>query len=70
MTAVEGFKWLFFFLGKHLSNTGELLSSGSSIGSELTVYIEDVSTKKVNLMIDDAGSAPEITEMEIYNSDF
>jgi hypothetical protein len=52
------------------NDTGELLSSGGSIGSELTVYIDDVTVRKINLMIDSAGSAPRIAEMEIYNADF
>jgi hypothetical protein len=50
------------------NDTGDELSSGSSIGSELTVYIGDVTIRKINLMIDSADSAPQIAEMEIYNA--
>ncbi|MGD9211962.1 MAG: hypothetical protein PVI90_14365, partial [Desulfobacteraceae bacterium] len=50
------------------NDTGGLLSSGDSIGSELTVNIGDVTMKKINLMIDSASSAPQITEVEIYNA--
>ena len=50
------------------NDTGDELSSGGSIGSELTVYIGDVTIRKVNLMIDSADSAPQIAEMEMYNA--
>jgi pectate lyase len=50
------------------NDTGDELSSGSSIGSELTVYIGDVTIRKINLMIDSADSAPQIAEMGIYNA--
>jgi hypothetical protein len=49
-------------------NTGEVLTSGDSIGSELTVNLEDVSMKKISLIIVGASSPPKIAEMEIYNT--
>ncbi|MGD9247001.1 MAG: right-handed parallel beta-helix repeat-containing protein [Desulfobacteraceae bacterium] len=50
------------------NDTGDELSSGSAIGSELTVYIGDITTKKINLMIDSSNSRPQIAEIEIYNT--
>ncbi|MGD8837918.1 MAG: hypothetical protein PVJ19_23465 [Desulfobacteraceae bacterium] len=52
------------------NDTGELPGSGRSIGSELTVSIGDVTTTKLNLMIDNAGSAPQFTGTEIYYACF
>jgi pectate lyase len=50
------------------NDSGNELSSGNSIGSKLTVYVGDVTMKKINLIIDSATSAPQIAEIEIYKA--
>src|SRR5690606_296514 len=49
-------------------NTGEILASGNGLGSEAIVNFDDVTTSKVNLLIDNASDAPQIAEFEVYNA--
>ncbi|MDO3386094.1 pectate trisaccharide-lyase [Gilvimarinus sp. SDUM040013] len=49
-------------------NTGDILASGSGLGSEAVITFADTTTDKVNLYIDGASSAPQIAEFEVYNA--
>lgn len=49
-------------------DTGEILASGSGLGSEAIITFADTTATKVNLYIDGASSAPQIGELEVYNA--
>lgn len=48
------------------NDNGAELASGSSIGASKVVNVATVSSKKLNLLIVSASSAPKITEFEVY----
>jgi pectate lyase len=50
------------------NDTDEVLGSGDTIGAELIVNVGEVTAAKINLMIDSASSAPQIAEIEVYNT--
>jgi len=49
-------------------NTGAVLATGTTIGSNRTVNFNAVSTSKLNLEILTASAAPRIAEFEVYGS--
>lgn len=50
------------------NDNGQVLASGSSLGSARVISFASVSASKVNLMIDSASTAPQIAEFEVYNA--
>ncbi|MEH0153121.1 T9SS type A sorting domain-containing protein [Limibacter armeniacum] len=49
-------------------DTGDVLATGSGLGSEKTITFSDVTLDKINLVILSASSAPQIAEFEVYNA--
>ena len=50
------------------NSTGEILASGNGLGGEAVISFDEITTDKVNLLIDSASSAPQIGEFEVYNA--
>lgn len=50
------------------NDNGQLLASGSTLGSAGVITFASVSASKINLMIDSASTAPQIAEFEVYNA--
>lgn len=48
--------------------TGVILASGNGLGTEAIISFDEVTTGKVNLLIDSASGAPRIAEFEVYNA--
>ncbi len=48
---------------------GQILASGSSIGNELLIQYNLISTQKIYLYLNSASSIPQISEFEVYNED-
>ncbi|WP_020208301.1 CBM35 domain-containing protein [Gilvimarinus chinensis] len=48
-------------------DTGAVLASGNGLGNEAVITFADTIATKVNLLIDSASSAPQISEFEVYN---